>query len=67
MFKVTCDQPEKKAGIQRRVQVGMCVQQRFKSVYASTRSDQSLSFVPKKTLDPWLPIECLLKTDQTVY
>ena len=27
-----------------------------------TQSDQSLSFPPEETLDPWLPIECPLKT-----
>ena len=50
---------------------GMCVQldtswhvqqQRFISVCASTQSDQSLSFPPEETLDPWLPIEWPSKT-----
>ena len=52
------------AGIQHKVQVGMCEQRKFKSVCASTQfdNDKSLSFLPEETLDPWLPIERLLKT-----
>ena len=45
----------------------MCVQQRFKSVCASVQSDQSLSFIPEETLDPWVTIDCPSKTQkQTV-
>ena len=40
------------------VWVGTCVQYRFKSVCATAQSDQSLSFLPEETLDPWLPIQC---------
>ena len=29
------------------------------------QSGQNLSFPPEETLDPWLPIERPLKTDQT--
>ena len=52
------------AGIQHKVQVGMCPQQRFKSVCASAQSDQSLSFPLEDMLDYWLPIEHPSKTDQ---
>ena len=41
---------------------GMCEDRRFKSVCASAHSDQSRSFPPEETLDPWLPIERQLKT-----
>ena len=43
----------------------MCVQQRFRSVYASAQSGRSLSFTPEETLGHWLPTERLSKTDQT--
>ena len=39
------------------VQVGMCIQQRFKSVSVSAQSGQSLDFLPEEMLDPRLPIE----------
>ena len=39
-------------GIQHKVQVGMCVQRRFKSVCACSLSDQSLCFPPEETYDP---------------
>ena len=38
-----------RAGTQYKVQVGMCVQRRIKSVCPSTQSDQSLSFPPEET------------------
>ena len=41
-----------------KIQAGMCLQQRLKSVFASLQFDHSLSFPPGETLDPWLPIEC---------
>ena len=44
----------------------MCIQRRYKSVCASAQSDLSLNFLPEEMLDPWLPIEGPLKTDQTV-
>ena len=44
----------------------MCIQQRFKPVYASAQSDQNLSFPSEETLDPRLPIDHPSKTDQTV-
>ena len=34
----------------------------FKSDCASTQSYQSLKFLPEGILDPWLNIECPLKT-----
>ena len=40
-----------------RLQVNMYVQRQIKSVYASTQSDQNLSFPPDETLNPWLPIK----------
>ena len=49
-----------RACFQLKVQGGMCMQQRFKSIYALAQYDQSLSFLPEETLDSWLPIECLL-------
>ena len=52
----------KRAGIQHKVQVGMCVHQRFKSVCASVQLDQGLSFPPEETLPPWLHMKCPSKT-----
>ena len=52
------------AGIQHKVQVGICVQQRFKSVCTFAQSDQILSLLPDEMLDPWLSIEHPSKTDQ---
>ena len=49
-------------GIQYKVLVSMKIQWRFKSVWGSTQSDQSLSFLPEETLDSWLPIERPSKT-----
>ena len=40
-----------------RVQVGMCIQRRFKSVCTS---DQSLSSPHEEMLDPWLSIDRVL-------
>ena len=40
----------------------MCVEQRLKSVFVSAQSEQSISFPPEETLEPWLPIEHPLKT-----
>ena len=51
--------------IQHKVQVDMCVQRRFSPVCGFTQSDQNISFLPEETLEPCLPIECPLKTDQT--
>ena len=48
--------------IQHKVQVGMCIQRRFKSVCPYIQSGQSLSFPPDEALNPWLPIERPLKT-----
>ena len=48
--------------MQHKVQVGMYVQRRFKSVCTSPQSDQSLSFPPEEMLDPSLPTECPSKT-----
>ena len=45
------------AGMLHEVQVGICVQRRFKSVCTFPQSDQSINFLPKEMLDPWLPIE----------
>ena len=42
--------------------VGKLVQWIFKSVCASTQSDQSLSFLPEITSNPWLPKELPSKT-----
>ena len=53
---------EYSAGIQHKVQVGMCVQWRFKSVCASKQSEQSLTFPHEETLDPSLPIKRQSKT-----
>ena len=50
------------ARVQHNVQDGMCVQRRLKSVSVSAQSDQSISFPPEETLDPWIPIEHPLKT-----
>ena len=41
-----------------RYQVGMCLQGRFKSVYTSAQSDQSLSFPPEEMSGPCLSTEC---------
>ena len=41
----------KRADIQRKVQVVMCVQRRFKSVCQTAQSDQCLSFLHEETLD----------------
>ena len=57
-----CHLYEKRVVIQHKVEVGMCIRQRFKLVYASAQYDQSLSFLPEETLDPLLPRECLLTT-----
>ena len=47
----------KRAGIQHKeVQVGVLVWLKFKSVWASTQFDQSLTFPPEEMLDSWLPI-----------
>ena len=43
-------------------QHGTCLQRRFKSVCASTQSDQRLSFQPEEMLNSWLPIERPLET-----
>ena len=40
----------------------MCGQRRFRSICASAKSDQSLSFPSKETLDLWLPIKRSSKT-----
>ena len=48
--------------LQHKIQLGMWVQGRFKSVWTTTQSDQSLSFLPEEMLDPCLPIERPLKT-----
>ena len=47
--------------------VGMCIKRRFKSVWASIQSDhdQSLSFPPEETLNPWLPRVHIEESDQT--
>ena len=37
------------AGTQYKVHVGMCIQQRLKSVFAYTQSDESPSFPPEET------------------
>ena len=44
----------------------MCVERRFKSVCASTQSDQSVSFLPEETLDLWLPTECPFKDSDQI-
>ena len=44
----------------------MCVQRRFKSVCASTQSDQSRSFPSEETLDHWLPIERQSQTQNSL-
>ena len=51
----------KRAGIQYKVQVCMCIQQRFKSVWVPA----VLFFCLKKCWKAWLPINRPLKTDQT--
>ena len=43
-------------GIKHNVQVDMCIQRRFKSVYASAQSEQSLSFPYEENLEPWFII-----------
>ena len=54
--------PEKNTvSVQHNVQVDMCIQLRFKPVYASAQSDQSHSVPPEELLNPWLPIERTLK------
>ena len=40
-----------RAGVQRKVQVGMCLRRRFRSVCTSAQSDQSLSFLSEETLN----------------
>ena len=43
-----------------RVQLGMCLQQRFKPVCASTQSNQGLSFLTEETLNPqdyWMTLD----------
>ena len=50
------------AGNQHRDQVGMRVQQRFKSVCACAQSGHSRSLWSEETLGPWLPKERPLKT-----
>ena len=45
------------AVFQPKVQVGMHVQQKFNSVCASARPEQSLSFSPEATFAPRLPTE----------
>ena len=44
----------KGAGSQHKVQLGMSYSE---DLNLSAQSDQSLSFQPEETLDPWLPIE----------
>ena len=51
-----------RAGIQKKRQVGMRIQRRFKSASASAQSDQCLRLRTEETLHSWLPIECPLKT-----
>ena len=46
---------------QHEIQVGTCVQQKFKSVCASALIDQSHSVPTEETLNIWLPTVCLLK------
>ena len=41
----------KRVSIQRKVQLGICVQRRNTAVCASTQADQSLSFPPEETLN----------------
>ena len=43
----------------------MCIQPRFISPWASSQSDKHLIYLTEEMLDPWLPIQCSLKTDQT--
>ena len=50
------------ASVQHNVQNGMCVQRKLKSVSVSAQSEQSISFPPEETLEPWLSIEHPLKT-----
>ena len=44
------------AGVPHKVQVGMFLQRRLKSVCASAHVDQSLSFMSEEVLTPSLPI-----------
>ena len=46
-----------RADLQHKIQVVVCVQQKFKSACASTKSGQSPSFPPEETWIPRLPIE----------
>ena len=46
-------------------QVEMCIQPRFISPWAFNQFDQRLIYLTEEMLDPWLPIQCSLKTDQT--
>ena len=51
--------------LQYNVQVEMCIQPRFISPWAFNQFDQRLIYLTEEMLDPWLPIQCSLKTDQT--
>ena len=56
------------AGVLHKVQVGMCIQPKFKLICASTQPDRSVCFRPAEKLDPWLrTIEHPSKTDKTVW
>ena len=46
------------------MQVGVCVQRRFKSVSTSRQFDDSPGFSLEERLDPWLPIECPSKLNK---
>ena len=51
--------------------VGICVQRRFKSVCASTQSNQCLSFTREETFDRWLSgrfmLERIHNTKEQIY
>ena len=43
----------------------LCTQQRLRSAWAFAQSDQSLRCPQEESVRPYLPIECIVKTDQT--
>ena len=62
-FVLSCEWSFKWAASWQNQQNGMCAQQRLRSAWASTQSDQSLHCPHEAKL----PIECTVKTDQTVW
>ena len=54
--------------IQHKIQVGMCMQPRFKSVCTSAQADQNLSFLPEERVGPLATLRVPIKdSDQTAW